>query len=193
MKKLILMSLVLCSVVAYSQSYDLKTVNSVKFFGVDYSHVKVFGAEESPTQFQIAFQRINELFLAEADKYDMSKLIKKKVYAISTEEVNSQIEKMDLSNLMTGEKRPSMDQDQIQATLNELPIAPEEGVGVIFIAQTLNKPEGMGYYYLVFFDMQNKDIIYSIPKAGKAGGFGLRNFWANTIYQIIKSGKITYF
>ena len=48
----------------------MKDIQSIKFYGVDYSQVKIFGADESPVQFKDAFRRINELFITEAKKLD---------------------------------------------------------------------------------------------------------------------------
>ena len=42
-------------------------------YGVDYSQVKIFGADESPAQFKDAFRRINELFITEAKKSNVGK------------------------------------------------------------------------------------------------------------------------
>lgn len=56
----------------------LKDIQSIKFYGVDYSQVKIFGADESPAQFKDAFRRINELFITEAKKYNVGKQLKKK-------------------------------------------------------------------------------------------------------------------
>ena len=41
----------------------MKDIQSIKFYGVDYSQVKIFGADESPIQFKDAFRRINELYI----------------------------------------------------------------------------------------------------------------------------------
>ena len=74
MKKLILFLFLSTSLFCFGQGKSaLKDIQSIKFYGVDYSQVKVFGADESPAQFKDAFRRINELFITEAKKYNVGK------------------------------------------------------------------------------------------------------------------------
>ena len=51
MKKLILFLFLSTSLFCFGQGKSaLKDIQSIKFYGVDYSQVKVFGADESPAQ-----------------------------------------------------------------------------------------------------------------------------------------------
>lgn len=78
-EKLILFLFLSTSLFCFGQGKSaLKDIQSIKFYGVDYSQVKVFGADESPAQFKDAFRRINELFITEAKKYNVGKQLKKK-------------------------------------------------------------------------------------------------------------------
>ena len=71
MKKLLL---IIACVLSFT---TLFAQNSTKYYvyGIDFSHAKVFAAEESVEQFSNAFQAINLLLVTEAEKYDFSKLI----------------------------------------------------------------------------------------------------------------------
>ena len=89
MKKLILFLFLSTSLFCFGQGKSaLKDIQSIKFYGVDYSQAKVFGADESPIQFKDAFRRINELFITEAKKYNVGKQLKKEVTEISLDAVN---------------------------------------------------------------------------------------------------------
>ena len=77
MKKLILFLFLSTSLFCFGQGKSaLKDIQSIKFYGVDYSQAKVFGADESPIQFKDAFRRINELFITEAKKYNVGKQLR---------------------------------------------------------------------------------------------------------------------
>ena len=43
---------------------------------------------------------------------------------------------------------------------------------------------------LLFFDIATRDILQKREVKGYAEGFGLRNYWARTVYNIIKRTKI---
>ena len=62
------------------------------------------------------------------------------------------------------------------------------GIGLVFVAENLNKVEQIGSYYVVFFDMASKEIIDSERKVGKASGIGFRNYWAGSIFNVMKTG-----
>ena len=144
MKKLILFLFLSTSLFCFGQGKSaLKDIQSIKFYGVDYSQVKIFGADESPAQFKDAFRRINELFITEG-------------------------------------------KEQIKAAINALPIQKTPGVGMVFIAQFLDKSNNRGTYEVVFFNTETKEIIEEWITDGKARGFGLRNYWAGSIYSALK-------
>ena len=53
----------------------------------------------------------------------------------------------------------------------------------------MNKPQNRAYYELITFNIATREILSQKEVNGKAGGFGLRNFWAGSIYSVIKSNK----
>ena len=131
MKKLILFLFLSTSLFCFGQGKSaLKDIQSIKFYGVDYSLVKVFGADESPAQFKDAFRRINELFITEAKKYNVGKQLKKEVTEISLDAVNQVNENIDLTELMTAKREYTLSKEQIKAAINALPIQKTPGVGM---------------------------------------------------------------
>ena len=188
MKKLILFLFLSTSLFCFGQGKSaLKDIQSIKFYGVDYSQVKIFGADESPVQFKDAFRRINELFITEAKKYNVGKQLKKEVTEIPLDAVNQVNENIDLAELMTCLLYTSDAADeQIKAAINALPIQKTPGVGMVFIAQFLDKSNNRGTYEVVFFNTETKEIIEEWITDGKARGFGLRNYWAGSIYSALK-------
>lgn len=187
MKKLILFLFLSTSLFCFGQGKSaLKDVQSIKFYGVDYSQVKVFGADESPLQFKDAFRRINELFITEAKKYNVGKQLKKEVTEISLDAVNQVNRNINESELMTTKTEYSLDKEQIKTAIEALPIQKTPGVGMVFVAQFLDKSKNRGTYEVVFFNTETKEIIEEWITEGKAGGFGLRNYWAGSIHSVLK-------
>ena len=58
--------------------------------------------------------------------------------------------------------------------------------GLVLIATTLDKGNGIGYYTAVLFDPATQEVILQMDMAGKPGGFGLRNYWAGSVYNALK-------
>ena len=56
----------------------------------------------------------------------------------------------------------------------------------MLIATTLDKGNGIGYYTAVLFDPATQEVILQMDMTGKPGGFGLRNYWAGSVYNALK-------
>lgn len=186
MKKLFTLLLLATSIVCFGQNKDfLNGVSSINFYGVDYSAVKVFGAAESPAELINAFDRINELFITEAKKYDVSKKLKIKVGQISLNAVNKVNSEINPAQLMTTDTGYTLSDQDIKQVIEALPIQQEPGIGLVIVAKLLNKADAYGSYQVVFFNTETKEIINDYATGGKAKGFGLRNYWAGSIYKVI--------
>lgn len=187
MKQFILFVCLSVSLFGYGQNKKiLKGIHDIKFFGVDYSSVTIIGANESLSEFKEAFEAINDLFITQPKKFDAGRLLNKNVVELSLTEANSLIDNID-EDAFDYRNRTQPDlQDQIQ----KLPIKKDKGVGVIIVAKYLDKSNNEGIYQIVFFDLNNKHIIHSWENKGKAGGFGLRNFWGNSVHRLLKSQKL---
>ena len=167
----------------------LLEAKSVKFFGVDFSEVKVYGAQETVPQLLQAFENINNLFLAEPEKYDFEKILKREVSVVSVKAVNSVADYIDEEELKTEDSSYRLDDKTIAEMIKFLPVDKEDGVGAVMVAEMLNKPAARGSYIIVYFSLEDKEILGSFRAEGKASGMGLRNYWANSVYDIIKSNK----
>lgn len=136
MKKLFTLLFLATSMICFGQNKNfLKEVESINFYGVDYSAAKVFGAAETPAQFKVAFDGINRLFITEAKKYDVSKKLKVRVNEISLDAVNQVNEAIDPQELMTTNASYMLSEDQIKQIVNALPTQKKPGIGLGYHCQ----------------------------------------------------------
>lgn len=189
MKKSILFLFLAISLTCFAQKGSVPTdIDAVKFYGIDYSMAKVYGAAESPAQFKIAFSAINLLFVTEPKKYDLEKYLGVRVNEISLDAVNEVNNKINPNELITTNKNYTLNDSEVAQAVKALPINTQDpGVGMVFVATLLNKADNYGYYQMVFFDTVSKEILAVTSISGKAGGFGLRNYWAGSIYKALKA------
>ena len=156
-------------------------------YGVDFSYVKVIGATESVSQLATAFEDINELLIGEMKKYDFSRMVKEQV-TIDIEPTLERLRYCDYEYIkLYRNEEFELDCNRIIAEYN---LTEKEGKGILIIAKLLNKSARKGIYYAVVFDIESREILYCKEVTGKARGFGLRNFWAHSVYQVIKSTKV---
>jgi len=187
MKKIILLFFLTISMMAFGQSNKYQ---SVTFFGVDYSVVKVYGSDNTPYQFQDAFQGINRLLLTEPKKYNVEKFLGVNISAVNLEPVEKQINNIDLTTLLIdGYGGYELTDQQVDQAIKALPIASKEGTGLVIVAEVLNKASQRGSYKIVFFDISTRKVLEIREGKGKAQGFGLRNYWAHSMRDAIKKAR----
>lgn len=156
----------------------------VYVYGVDFASCKVFRAAESPADFVTAFVGINNLLYAESDKYDFSKVFGTNNYELYQDVMIQRLQQSDFTDLIArGQVTPVLDVPQI---LQSYQLPHTQGVGFVLIARLLNKAEGRGSYYAVMFDVATRKVLLQAEITTKSRGFGLRNFWAYTIYGATK-------
>ena len=169
MKKLLSIALCLIAVSGFAQKG--KTKMAADFYGVDYSCVSVVGANEQPAEFIKAFEAINRLFLSEPKKYDVAGFTGIDILSTNVEQANEA-----LGGLAAEQFTPRSTKAD-NGSGNK---------GLVLIATTLDKGNGIGYYTAVLFDPATQEVILQMDMAGKPGGFGLRNYWAGSVYNALK-------
>lgn len=157
------------------------------FYGVDFSAVKLYGAGESNDNFAKAFTGINEIFVIESKKFDFRELTNRPVsnYPVPAQERNGNISWSDIRT-----SNPSPQKASIENMIKSYRLPHQNGKGIVLIAWVLNKPKGKATYELVVFDIQTRRILYNVEAIGDAGGAGLRNYWANSVFSIIRDKKL---
>lgn len=190
MRKIILLSILFVSVFAHAQNKEAqKSFNDIYFFGVDYSKVKVLGSIESPAQFKSAFMEINDLFYNEEKKYNVTKYFRKVVVSNSFSAVINRIGAMSEEEIKSSDPDYEISRSTLEDMIKTLPVKETEGVGLVIIAEKLDKSQLKGYYHIVYFDIKTRDLIDTWRANGKPRGFGVRNFWAGSILKAIQSVK----
>lgn len=192
MKKTLLLAIgLLLGITGFAQSPEVQaSITDVKFFGVDFSQVRTYDVKESLDKFKEAFEKINALFVTESKKYDVAKNFKKNVTATLVDQISELNNTITSDILYGGSKDYQMSDEQVAQQIKSLPITETEGTGLIFIAELLNKKKDRGTYHIVFFDIASREILDTWRATGDAGGAGLRNFWARSVYEVINNVKI---
>lgn len=188
MKRLLLLLLCVVCAMVNANAQDVQSNDTTYYaYGVDFSHVETYAAAESEDSFIKAFEGINMLFISEPDKYDFSGLSTYNAVMMNVEPMIVKNSNADYSGMKQLRFRDNV--LDCSSIVKEYELQESDGRGIIFIAKTLDKAEGRGIYQLVVFDIATREIIMQKTVAGKASGFGLRNYWANTIYDIIKKNQ----
>jgi hypothetical protein len=200
MKKLLTLLFIFFTIHAFcQQASDIFKNTDIKYYwlGIDYSHVKLIGdfsqfgnaGEKSSSEVKNKyFPSWNNIVLDEREKYDVKGMLRKDYITYETDmmtEINSNtpVEELEAANAVVYTR------DDIEKFVKTYNPKIKAGIGIAFIAESLNKAETEAWYHFVAIDLStNKILIYDRLK-GKPGGIGLRNYWAGSIYDVIKDIK----
>lgn len=185
MKKIVFLLLAVCAACGVRAQSPAEMPKPFRIYGIDFSRVKICGATESSSEFADAFERINLLLLSEPKKYDFERFLGQEVATVDLEPVRR--------NNAAGhytlqfDREPTLSETDLQALAGGYELEAAEGTGVVLVALLLDKPHARATYDVLFFDIRTREPLAVHRMSGKAGGFGLRNYWARSVYEILKS------
>jgi hypothetical protein len=163
------------------------SINSCVWFGIDFTGAKFTSVTEDPAIIVSQYlNAINSLVLNEPEKYDLKKFFKKTEVITDIETATERNSQIDPKELVVSQAHTITPED-VKKIIGRYRNADNTGAGLIFVAENLNKSTQTGSYYVCFFDIASHDIIDCQRMTGKAAGFGFRNYWAGSVYNVMKN------
>ncbi|MBN2482420.1 MAG: hypothetical protein JXB19_11810 [Bacteroidales bacterium] len=160
---------------------------TMTWYGIDFSLAKFTLITEDPVAIvNQYFNAINLLVPNEPEKYDLKKYFNKSDVTIDLDQVTERNGGVNPASLVINEEH-EITRDDVQAVVKSYNTGDHSGMGLVFIAENLNKSSQTGSYYVCFFDNATKEIIDASRMTGKAAGFGFRNYWAGSVYNVMKA------
>lgn len=192
MKKIFLSMLLIAGALtsqAAKKTSPIADVKEVNFYGIDYSKCQTTEVSDNPDETVKALSAINHLFVSEPKKFNIERFTQKKsgVIDVSVGTNLTESMKVDSLNALAGNHRVT--DAEVESTIKGLELKETSGTGLILIGECLNKIKTEGTYRIVFFDIASRNIIADWEETGKAGGFGLRNYWAKTVFTVMDGIK----
>lgn len=170
--------------------FDRKT--PVTWLGLDFTGAKLIGDRErlgSISDVQHLVEAWNDIMLKEAEKYDVALAIDKIKVENAVEITKEHNANLDVSDMFSSEQKDHVRfrPDVIAAIIADYDFKGKDGIGVMFNVESFSKLNGEAALWVTFINMGTKDVFFSERMTGEPGGAGLRNYWANAVYNILKS------
>ncbi len=187
---LIIVSLFLGMQLSDAQNSSMaKKADPIVWFGIDFTKAKFVRVAETGQQLKDVLIPINNLVPSEPGKYDVAKYFKKQKVVTSLDTEQKRNDAVNVSELTVADPI-TLTRDDIQQVVAAYAGASDGAeTGLLFVAENLDKSTQKASMYVCFFDIKTGNLIHSVKVEGKARGFGLRNYWAGAVYQIMKSWK----
>lgn len=62
----------------------------------------------------------------------------------------------------------------------------QKGIGMMLIVEGMNKATHLAGGWVTFINMNDKTVLLTVYRTGNSRGFGFRNYWAHSWYNILK-------
>lgn len=192
MKKLLLLFGLILSLAIVSKAQnttaDIFKADQVTWYGLDFSNVKLVGSigftNPSDIKHRI-FKSWNGLFLSEPEKYNVAKFFHLNSVKHDLTIVSERNELPHVDELVI-ESSYSFDREKVKSIIAEYNTDGNAGIGLVFIMESFNKYDELGHMWVTFFDISTKEVLHTERFSGKPGGFGLRNYWAKSYYNVMR-------
>ena len=207
MRNLILTSIfVISTSISFAQhtAQDFLSGDEIVWYGLDFSKAKFIGAfdqgagaapvtgYELKTKYMLAW---NMLIVNESAKYDLKRTLKKTSVFNDLSIVEKTNSKIDDDKIMSFNDYKFDDADKtINSIINGYAVGEKkQGIGVVFIVESFNKGQQQGTVYVTIFDIKTKKVLIKEKIIGKAGGIGIRNYWAKSIFNVMVQVEKTFY
>lgn len=178
--------------IAVSQGeQQVAQADKITYFGLDCSKLVVIG--ESATGEDIVnkyFVSWNGVVINEDTKYDFGKAFKKKEVEKDIAYISKQNAQRDPSDVIAYENQ-TISEDELVKHVKSYEME-GSGVGLVFVLENFNKLEEKGTMWVTFFDIESKQVLMAKHMSAKPGGFGMRNFWVRTVYDVLQDSSKQY-
>lgn len=167
------------------------------YLGVDFTQAKVNGLTKPELEDLIErhFSSINNLVLNEPDKYKLEKFFHKYEVKTDIDQVEEHNKKIEVDNLKADGEPKELAKNDLEKLIKGYNFSGKKGMGVIFVMEYMNKVEKSekAVLHVVFIDMEKSKVLFSERYTTKPAGFGVRNYWAKSVYNVMdKIGDTDY-
>ena len=172
-----------------------KSETKITWLGIDFSHVKLIGefsqfAEAGTTGAAVIrdkyFSGWNNLILNEYEKYNIEGMVRKENINLKISGINKINDNTSIEDL-EADDQPNYSKEDIALFIKKYDFGVKEGIGLLMIADYLNKIREEAKYHFVAINLTNNEVLLYESFVTKPGGFGLRSYWAKTFYDVIIS------
>jgi hypothetical protein len=173
----------------------------ITYLGIDFSHVRLIGnfsefieagEKNVMTIRDEYFPRWNMVVLNEREKYDIRGMLRKADIYYDIDMISALNARTSLDSMESYNTRKFTEAD-IERFVSGYDLKDKEGIGVVFIAECLNKSAEEAVFHFVAISMRTGEVLFHRRLRGQPQGFGFRNYWINSLYKIINDVKYYYY
>lgn len=190
--KFLLFSFLVSSVATFAQ--DMKDIferdTKITWLGLDLTSAKLIGDRErfgSTSDVMHLMESWNDIMIKERDKFNVRSAIQKDAINEAFDVTKEHNASLDISEIFSNDDKDHMRlrQSDVEAIVADYDFKGNSGIGVMFNVESFSKKQDEALVWITFVNMDTKEVFFTERLSGQPGGAGLRNYWANAVYDII--------
>ncbi|NII26520.1 hypothetical protein HB364_15635 [Pseudoflavitalea sp. X16] len=160
------------------------------YFGVDFSEARIIGGTPAKTS---DFAGINNLIVNETKKYDLPAVFQRSSVTVDIKAVNKKNATINTAAIKSSNVSDfnRLKKDDVYKIIKGYNWGNRKGIGVLFIMEGMSATGKVASMYVTFFDIASKKVLLTEEMTGENGGFGFRNRWATSLYNVMEKVKKT--
>jgi Caspase domain len=165
---------------------------SVTWLGLDFSKAKFvgpsidFGTPEKQVALMSAW---NNTLSKEQEKYSIRQFFRKQTVNLDFSLTDTNNESLKFSSMLVDkidEKQPGLAQSDIQEIINGYDFSGRRGLGLMFNVESFNRNNAKCAIWVTFINLSSQEVIFTERRIGEPGGAGAKNFWANSVLNMME-------
>jgi len=173
---------------------DFFKAREIVYAGIDFTFTKFRGRDfEKPYEIKSEyFKSWNDVVVDEPRKYDISRYFDKRdvIYDISNTMLRNSFR--NVSSLCTKSRPQHISKSAVQKELFNISLKKSRGIGLLFVVEYFDNDENEASMWVTIFDIASKKIIIAERMTGRPSGNGVRNYWVNTVYDVMEKVNDRY-
>ena len=161
-------------------------------FAGDFSEFKDAGGKSGAQIRDKYFPGWNDLIKNESEKYDLKKAYGKEEVTYDLTVVRQRNKAVDADKLMVDDiSQNTLTKADVEKIVSHYK-SDKTGLGILYVVQSFDKPAERATIWVTFFDIATRKVLSTEQYEGKAGGFGIRNYWAKSILHVLDDSGDAY-
>jgi len=190
---LLLLTVTVNTTASFAQSFAqvLDPAVDVIWLGLDFSMLRIVidqndWSHKDPHEM---FNAWNEVVLKEKEKYNVAKALHREEVKFAIDVTMDHNAQVPVDSLFTMNGNYEYKTSILSDIVSSYDFKGNHGIGLMFIAESFNRPGNYGSFWVTFVNLDSKRIIYTQRMGAKPYGFGLRNLWIRPVYDILNKIK----
>lgn len=163
----------------------------VVWTGIDYGEVRMVGTLDfhEPDQiFPGYLAKWNGLFMTEMLE-ELGKRLKADISASTSHLTDLHRDASAKKNIVRDDSispdESFLSPEDVAKRVASYELTAQQGTGLSFIADQLNKPGEKGCYWVTFYDIESRKVLGTSRRCAEGRGFGFRNYWFGTAKGVV--------